>query len=194
MFRKVNHVFRPNHRAPDHGSRSSSSSSSTRDYHSACTVRLVRSTSMLVIGEKPAAADLTSSLKRSKSSVSIESTCYYYQHWRREDQIWLCSRNQNCLEYLEELVALRRQYTRHVNHLNSNESKASATLTKKRAPPPPKAAPAARARPSAPPLPTEENTLQYFDAVIASCDADRAHKPHADDGHADVDFIGTSEP
>ena len=45
-------------------------------------------------------------------------------------------------------------------------------------------------RPSAPPLPNEDDTLQYFDAVIDSCDADRARKPPVDDGNADVDFIG----
>lgn len=44
--------------------------------------------------------------------------------------------------------------------------------------------------PSAPPIPNEEDTLQFFDAVIASCDSERTRKPHADDGHADVDFIG----
>lgn len=45
-------------------------------------------------------------------------------------------------------------------------------------------------QPSAPPIPTEEDTLQFFDSVIASCDSERTRKPHVDDGHADVDFIG----
>lgn len=45
-------------------------------------------------------------------------------------------------------------------------------------------------QPSAPPIPSEEDTLQFFDAVIASCDAERTRKPHVDNGHADVDFIG----
>ena len=44
------------------------------------------------------------------------------------------------------------------------------------------------AKPSAPPVPNEENTLEFFDSVIASCDSEP--KPHIDDGHADVDFIG----
>ncbi|CAL8266487.1 unnamed protein product [Lota lota] len=189
MFRKVNNVFRPNHhghRAQDHGLRG------RQDYHNACTVRLVRSTSMLVIGEKTQTA-VNSSLKRSKSSVSIESTTALYYYQRQEDQIWLYSQNQNCLEYLEELVALRRQYTRSVNHLTSNELKASMSTKKKAAPPPPpEHAQTSSVRPSAPPFPNEDDTLQYFDAVIASCDADRARKPQADDGHADVDFIVAS--
>ncbi|CAL8387873.1 uncharacterized protein C13orf42 [Gadus morhua] len=189
MFKKVNNVFRPNyhgHRAHEHGLRS------RQDYHNACTVRLVRSTSMLVIGEKTQTAP-NSTLKRSKSSVSIESTTALYYYQRQEDQIWLYSQNQNCLEYLEELVALRRQYTRSVHDLTSSELKASVS-TKKRAapPPPPKHAQRSSVRPSAPPFPNEDDTLQYFDAVIDSCDADRARKPPADDGNADVDFIVAS--
>lgn len=131
MFRKINNVFRPNqhgHKAQDGGFRSE------KDYHNACTVRLVRSTSMLVVGEKTQATT-SSTLKRSKSSVSIESTLYYYQ--RQEDRIWLYSQNQNCLEYLEELVALRRQYTKSVSNLKSNEAKATVSYKKKPAPPPP---------------------------------------------------------
>ncbi|KAM4595853.1 uncharacterized protein C13orf42 [Polymixia lowei] len=183
MFRKINNVFRPNHhghKPGDGGFRS------TQDYHNACTVRLVRSTSMLVIGEKTQATG-SSTLKRSKSSLSIESTTALYYYQRQEDRIWLYSQNQNCLEYLEELVALRRQYTRSVNNLKSNNTVSSK---KKPAPPPPtKDAQIPRNAPSAPPIPNEEDTLQFFDEVIASCDPEPLRKPHVDDGHADVDFI-----
>lgn len=47
-----------------------------------------------------------------------------------------------------------------------------------------------RAKPSAPPVPSEEATLRFFDAVIAGCDGEPLRKPYVDDGHADVDFIG----
>ncbi|XP_056145857.1 uncharacterized protein C13orf42 [Lampris incognitus] len=187
MFRKINNVFRPNqqgHKAGDGRYRSE------QDYHNACTVRLVRSTSMLVIGEKAQVDQVNSPLKRSQSSVSIESTAALYYYQRQEDRIWLYSQNQNCLEYLEELVALRRQYTRSVNNLTSNEAEATLSSRKKPAPPPPtKDAQISRAKPSAPPVPSEEDTLQFLDAVIASCDSESVHKPHVDDGHADVDFI-----
>lgn len=133
MFRKINNVFRPNHGGQK--GRDDGGFRSEQDYHSACTVRLVRSTSMLVVGEKTQAA-VGSTLKRSKSTVSIESTLYYYQ--RQEDRIWLYSQNQNCLEYLEALVALRRQYTKSVNDLKSNDTKATVSSKKKPAPPPPK--------------------------------------------------------
>lgn len=129
-------MFRPNH----HGHRGLDGGGggggfrSEQDYHKACTVRLVRSTSMLVVGEKTQAA-VGSTLKRSKSTVSIESTFYYYQ--RQEDRIWLYSQNQNCLEYLEALVALRRQYTKSVIDLKSNDTKATVSSKKKPAPPRP---------------------------------------------------------
>ncbi|XP_041807385.1 uncharacterized protein C13orf42 [Chelmon rostratus] len=189
MFRKINNVFRPNH--PAHRGRDGGGCRSEQDYHSACTVRLVRSTSMLVVGERAQTA-AGSTLKRSKSTVSIESTLYYYQ--RQEDRIWLYSQNQNCLEYLEALVALRRQYTKSVSDLKSNDAKATVS-SRKPAPPPPKEnkeEPISRAKPSAPPVPDEEDTLQFFDAVIASCDSEPLRKPYADDGHADVDFIVAS--
>ncbi|XP_005733916.1 uncharacterized protein C13orf42 [Maylandia zebra] len=191
MFRKINNVFRPNH----HGQRGrdgggGSGCREEQDYHNACTVRLVRSTSMLVVGEKTQAA-AGSTLKRSKSTVSIESTLYYYQ--RQEDRIWLYSQNQNCLEYLEALVALRRQYMKSVSDLKGTDAKATVSSKKKPAPSPPKKeGPISRAKPSAPPVPTEDDTLQFFDAVIASCDSEPLRKPYKDDGHADVDFIVAS--
>ncbi|KAL6101059.1 uncharacterized protein ACO6RY_08071 [Pungitius sinensis] len=189
MFKKINNAFRPNH----HGLRGQGGGGGIRseqDYHSACTVRLVRSTSMLVVGEKTRTAG-GSTLKRSKSTVSIESTLYYYQ--RQEDRIWLYSQNQNCLEYLEALVTLRRQYTQSVSDLKSNHSKTTVSSKKRAAPPPPtKEQPISRAKPSAPPVPSEEATLQFFDAVIAGCDSEPLRKPYLDDGHADVDFIVAS--
>lgn len=126
MFRKINNVFRPNH----HGHRGRDGASGDGlDYHSACTVRLVRSTSMMVVGERSRAA-ASSTLKRSKSTVSIESTlCYRH---RQEDMVWLYSQNRNCLEYLEALVALRRRYTKIVSDCKSSDAK------KMPAPPPSK--------------------------------------------------------
>ncbi|KAK5618486.1 hypothetical protein CRENBAI_017341 [Crenichthys baileyi] len=186
MFRKLNNAFRPNH----HGPRGRDDVRLQDNYHNACTVRLVRSTSMLVVGEKSHSSE-GSTLKRSKSSVSIESTLYYYQ--RQEDRIWLYSQNQNCLEYLEALVALRRQYTKSVSDLKSNDARAAAFPKKKPAPSPPKLEePISGAKPSRPPVSIEEDTLQFFDEVIASCDSELLRKPYRDNGHADVDFIVAS--
>lgn len=217
MFRKLNKVFRPNHqgqRGRDGGS--THGSRSEQDYHSACTVRLVRSTSLLVVGQR-SQATVGSPLKRSRSTVSVESDLYCYQ--RKEDRIWLYSQSRDCLEYLEALVELRRKYCQTVGDFQRSEAKASASLKKKPPPPPPgKEEPvriwnqfcraateepetaivspqlfqpqAPRTRAPEPSVPDEEDTLRYLDAVIAGCESEAQHKPYTDDGHEDVDFIG----
>ncbi|XP_036400737.1 uncharacterized protein C13orf42-like [Megalops cyprinoides] len=184
MLRKINAVFRPNNGQKCRGGFRS------EDYHNACTVKLVRSTSMLVVGERRQRT-VDSTLKRSKSSVNVESTTALYYYHRQEDRIWLYSQNQDCLKYLEDLVALRRQYTNSVNNLKSKEPKATVSSKKKPPPPPPRNSQAqtSRAKGTAPPIPTEEDTLEFFDAVIASCDPEPKRKSNVDDGHADVDFI-----
>ncbi|XP_030643388.1 uncharacterized protein C13orf42 [Chanos chanos] len=182
MFRKINAVFRPNH--------GQQRSRSRDDYHNASTVRLVRSTSMLVVGESRV-TQRDSTLKRSVSAVSLETSTALFYYQSREDRVWLYSQNQSCLEYLQDLVALRRQYTRSMTDLKNRERKESVTGKKKPAPKPPqhKVSQTSRPEPSAPPAPSEEDTLQFFDAVIASCDPEPTRKPFIDDGHADVDFI-----
>ncbi|KAJ8397941.1 hypothetical protein AAFF_G00432880 [Aldrovandia affinis] len=188
MLKKINAVFRSNN-----GQRCRDGFKS-EDYHNACTVKLVRSTSMLVVGESRQKIS-DSTLKRSKSSVSIESTTALYYYHRQEDRIWLYSQNRDCLQYLEDLVALRRQYTNNVNHLNSKEAKATVSSKKKPPPPPPPArhaqynAQTSKTKATAPPIPSEEDTLEFFDSVIASCDQEPKRKANLDDGHADVDFI-----
>lgn len=128
MFRKLHNVFRPN----DPGRKGRDLwSRSEQEYHSACTVRLVRSTSVLLVGEQTPKA--TSTLKRSKSTVSVESSSHLWQ--RQGDEMW--SHSQNHLEYLEALVDLRRQYTKSMSDFSQNCSKATVTSKKKRAPPPP---------------------------------------------------------
>lgn len=125
MFKKINAVFRPNH---GHRSR--------EDYHNACTVKLVRSTSMLVVGEKSGVGK-SSTLKRSVSAVSMESSTALYYYHSREDRVYLYSQNQNCLEYLQELVALRRQYTKSISDLKNVERQETVSSKKKPAPQPP---------------------------------------------------------
>ncbi|XP_017326322.1 uncharacterized protein C13orf42 [Ictalurus punctatus] len=174
MFKKINAVFRPS-RDP----------SAREDYHSACTVKLVRSASMLAVGERNR-AHRDSTLKRSASAISVQSSTALYYYHSREERVWFYSQNQECLEYLQELVALRRRYTKSVSDLKQGERRAQTSSKKKPAPQPPQHI---NPQPSAPPIPSEEDTLQFFDAVIASCDSERTRKPHVDDGHADVDFI-----
>ncbi|XP_061698273.1 uncharacterized protein C13orf42 [Syngnathoides biaculeatus] len=177
MFRKINHVFRPNH--PGQRERDGLGP----DYHSACTVRLVRSTSMLLVGEGTRCSGGTS-LKRSKSTVSVESTsCDYH---RQEDRVWLHSHEQNCLEYLQALAALRRRYTKNASDLSRGDAEPPVSSEKDDKKPVP------RANPSALPVPNLEDALHFLDEVIASCDGEPQRKADMDDGNADVDFIVAS--
>lgn len=135
MFRKFNNVFRPNHQGQrGRAGGSAAVSGSLQDYHSACTVRLVRSSSVLVVGQR-GQAPVGSALKRSKSTVSIESDLYCYR--RQEDRVWLYAQSRNCLEYLEALVELRRTYDQTVGEFKRSEAEATASLNKKPPPPPP---------------------------------------------------------
>ncbi|XP_076857553.1 uncharacterized protein C13orf42 [Brachyhypopomus gauderio] len=185
MFKKLNAVFRPNH-----GPRSRDGVGSQEDYHRACTVKLVRSTSMLVVGENRRTQQ-DSTLKRSFSAVSVESSTALYYYQSREDRVWIYYQNQNCLEYLQELVALRRQYTKTVSDLKCGQRHGTAARKKNPAPQPPGPKPGQHLspEPTAPPIPNEVDTLQFFDAVIASCEPEPTSKPHLDNGHADVDFV-----
>lgn len=135
MIRKLNDVFRPNHQGQKgRGGGVAGVSRSEQDYHSACTVRLVRTTSVLVVGQRSQAA-VGSTLKRSKSTVSVESNPCCYR--RQEDRIWLYSQSRDCLEYLEALVELRRKYRQTVGDFKRSEAEATASLKKKPAPAPP---------------------------------------------------------
>ncbi|KAG5852668.1 hypothetical protein ANANG_G00065020 [Anguilla anguilla] len=145
---------------------------------------------MLVVGETQQQIS-DSTLKRSKSSVDIESATALQYYHRQEDRIWLYSQNRDCLQYLEDLVALRRQYKNNVSHLNSKGRKATISSKKKLPPIPPSSRreKTSKTKATAPPIPNEEDTLEFFDSVIASCDLEPKRKPNLDNGHADVDFI-----
>ncbi|KAK6485680.1 hypothetical protein HHUSO_G11521 [Huso huso] len=193
MLKKINAVFRPNHSQKKQDSQAHGGN----DKNKACAVRLVRSTSMLIVGETRQKT-IVSSLKRSRSSVSIESTAVYF--YRQEDRIWLYSRTQDCLQYLEDLMVLRRQYVNSVNNLKTAGKKAdlatdSANTSKSKGKPPPPPPPDQHEKVTkAPPVPDEVDTLEYFDSIVASFDSEKKSKAHLDDGHADVDFVGKSYP
>ncbi|KAK1169977.1 hypothetical protein AOXY_G8902 [Acipenser oxyrinchus oxyrinchus] len=192
MLKKINAVFRPNHSQKKQDGQAHGGN----DKNKACAVRLVRSTSMLIVGETRQ-KNMESSLKRSRSSVSIESTAFYF--YRQEDRIWLYSRTQDCLQYLEDLMALRRQYVNSVNNLKTAGKKTdfatdSANASKPKGKPPPPPPPdqhekAVKTKAKAPPVPDEVDTLEYFDSIVASFDSEKKNKAHLDDGHADVDFV-----
>ncbi|KAJ8351922.1 hypothetical protein SKAU_G00233980 [Synaphobranchus kaupii] len=79
--------------------------------------------------------------------------------------------------------------------MNIKDPKATVSSKKKSPPPPPPARhkQTSKTKATAPPIPNEVDTLEFFDSVIASCDLEPNRKPNLDDGHADVDFIGKCE-
>lgn len=76
-------------------------------------VRLIRSSSMYVVGDH--GEKFSESLKKYKSTSSMDTSLYYLQ--QEGDRAWMYSRTQDCLQYLQELLALRRKYLSSLNDL-----------------------------------------------------------------------------
>ncbi|XP_060689242.1 uncharacterized protein C13orf42 [Hemiscyllium ocellatum] len=187
MLKKLNSMFRP------HEERKLIEPRGNEEWQrEECEIRLVRSTSLYLTGE--CHQNLGSSLKRSKSDVSVHSTLY---NITAEDPVWMLSRTQDCLQYLQDLIVLRKQY-QPVSNLSkckengpdpcsastkpckSNKKWTASKHTSKK--------PKGESKPA--PMSTEAETLAYFDSVIAGFDQESKPKVHpADDTHIDVDFV-----
>lgn len=93
------------------------------------TVRLIRSSSMYVVGDH--GEKFSESLKKYKSPSSTDTSLSYLQ--QEGDRAWMYSRTQDCLQYLQELLALRKKYLssldglkpRRAHGLSSTSSKSS---------------------------------------------------------------------
>ncbi|XP_042189981.1 uncharacterized protein C13orf42 [Callorhinchus milii] len=196
MLKKLNSLFRP------HSERElSESGGEERWKRKESGVRLVRSTSLYLIGENDHKS--SSSLKRSKSSVSIETAVY---NFKEEDRAWMLSRTQDCLQYLQELIVLRQQY-RYINNLNhlkpsANKSQpppvpAKSSKPGKKQVSPKDSSKKTKEKSSSVPLSKEAETLEYLDSVIADFDQDNKCKvPITEYMNVDVDFdvaVSTSE-
>ncbi|OCT93057.1 uncharacterized protein C13orf42-like [Xenopus laevis] len=188
MFRKIHSVFHPNSCSRD-------LTEGNASYNGTLSpVRLVRSTSMYVVGG--GRQTFIESLKKYKSTTNIDSSgC----HYKDEDTAWLFAKTQDFLQYLQDLLALRKKYLSSLHHLRSatDYSTISTKSSKgeKRTLPPP----------SGNCKVSKENTRQhlnceildaiaYFDAVIAELDSERRIRaPIPDFKNEDVDFdVATS--
>lgn len=107
MFRKLHSIFNS---SPQRKAEVAESSYYDR---AAPTVRLIRSSSMYVVGDH--GEKFSESLKKYKSASSMDTSLYYLQH--EGDRAWMYSRTQDCLQYLQELLALRRKYLSSLNDL-----------------------------------------------------------------------------
>lgn len=105
MFKKIHSIFHPNsHRR------------NVTDDIPYCdgtgsAVRLIRSTSMYVLGGEQ--EKVCEPLKKCKSTTSIDS-CFQP---KEEDRDWMYSKTQDCLKYLQDLLALRKKYLDSINNL-----------------------------------------------------------------------------
>ncbi|XP_025062978.1 uncharacterized protein C13orf42 homolog [Alligator sinensis] len=192
MFRKIHSIFQPNsHRRnlvddiPCYDGTSSA-------------VRLIRSTSMYVLGEEQ--QKLSESLKKCKSTASIDSYVCFEQ--KEEDRAWMYSKTQDCLKYLQDLLALRKKYLASINDLKSMNAtnKISPVSTKSsktgKNPPPSSKQSSKISLEGKVPQPNSDvrEAIAYFDSVIAELDTERRRKiPATNLSNADVDFdVATS--
>lgn len=89
-------------------------------------VRLIRSSSMYVVGDH--GEKFSESLKKYKSTSSMDTSLYYLQ--QEGDRAWMYSRTQDCLQYLQELLALRKKYLSSLNDLKPKRTHCSSTSSK----------------------------------------------------------------
>ncbi|XP_053139947.1 uncharacterized protein C13orf42 homolog [Hemicordylus capensis] len=187
MFRKLHSIFRPNSRR-----RSLSDGIPTYD---GSAVRLIRSTSMYVLGGED--NSFSEPLKKSKSTTSIDSVACLQQ--KEEERAWMYSKTQDCLQYLQDLLALRKKYfesikdlktSDHTSEISTTSTKSSKTKKKPPAPPPPVQSFKVSAERKVSPLNSDvTEAIAYFDSIIAELDAERHRKIIVrDHPHVDVDF------
>ncbi|KAG8452804.1 hypothetical protein GDO86_004553 [Hymenochirus boettgeri] len=186
MLKKIQSVFHPNS-----CSRDLTGGNSCYD-GTISPVRLVRSTSMYVVGGGRQTS--RESLKKYKSTTNIQdSGCYY----KDEDTAWVFAKTQDCLEYLQDLLALRKKYLSCLHNLRSaNDYSPSSTKSsagQKNVPPQSREESKGNSKPS--PSCDILDAIAYFDAVIAGLDVEkkRIRDPGIYINSADVDFdVATS--
>ncbi|XP_034287884.1 uncharacterized protein C13orf42 homolog [Pantherophis guttatus] len=185
MFRKIHSIFHPNS--------SRSSLSDGIPAYDGSAVRLIRSTSMYALRDED--HTLIEPLKKSKSTTSLNSVACLQL---KEEKAWMYSKTQDCLQYLQDLLALRKKYLAGVKDLKALgrvpeisplPAKSSATTTKTQAPPPPKLTSKIPADRNGSQLSSDvTEAIAYFDSIIAKLEAERFHKVVRDHPHVDVDF------
>ncbi|XP_044300138.1 uncharacterized protein C13orf42 homolog [Varanus komodoensis] len=187
MFRKIHSIFHPS-------SPRRSLSNGIPTYNGSA-VRLIRSTSMYVLGGEE--HNFSEPLKKSKSTTSLDSTACF--QLKEDEKAWMYAKTQDCLQYLQDLLALRKKYLAGIKDLKSinraPEISPVSTKTSKTRKKPPAPSPSLQSSKTS----TERKVSQlnsdvieaiaYFDSIIAELDAERHRKIVVrDHWHADVDF------
>ncbi|XP_051846678.1 uncharacterized protein C13orf42 homolog [Antechinus flavipes] len=192
MFRKIHSIFHSNTQ------RKSLTDESPYYDGTSSTVRLIRSSSVYVVGGN--GEKFSESLKKYKSTTSIDTSMYYQQN--EEDQAWTYCRTQDCLQYLQELLALRKKYLNSLNELKASRSHGISSTSSKSS--------KGGKKPFAPLLLKEHKkiapkkatqlnadvveAIAFFDSIIAELETEKcARAPVAEPPNEDVDFdVATS--
>ncbi|XP_070263576.1 uncharacterized protein C13orf42 homolog [Myotis yumanensis] len=161
-------------------------------------VRLIRSSSMYVVGDH--GEKFSESLKKYKSTSSMDTSLYYLQ--QEGDRAWMYSRTQDCLQYLQELLALRKKYLSSLNDLkpkrahgcSSTSSKSSKGGKKAPGQPPSKEIKKATPKKYWQFSADVAEAIAFFDSIIAELDTEkRPRTAETDPPNEDVDFdVATS--
>ena len=97
-------------------------------YHGpSSAVRLIRSSSVYVVGDH--GEKFSESLKKYRSAGSMDPSLYYLQ--QEGDRAWMLSRTQDCLQYLQELLALRKKYLSSLNDLKPSRAPGVSSTSSK---------------------------------------------------------------
>lgn len=119
MFRKIHSILH-------HGPQRKAAAEGPYYTGASPTVRLIRSTSMYVVTdhfERP-----SESLKKYRSIHSMDTSLHYLQ---QEDRAWMYSRTQDCLQYLQELLALRKKYLSSLGDLRPRRTQGAGSTSSK---------------------------------------------------------------
>ncbi|XP_044141363.1 uncharacterized protein C13orf42 homolog [Bufo gargarizans] len=191
MLRKIQSALHPNSCSRD------LTEGSTTHNGSLSPVRLVRSTSMYVVGEGK--QTLAESLKKYKSTTNIEmSGCCYYKD---EDSAWLFAKTQDFLQYLQDLLALRKKYLASIHNLRCMTGTSDylpistkSTKAEKKSSQETRDVKVLKDNEKQNPNSDIMDAIAYFDSVIAELDTERRIRTAPSNfKHADVDFdVATS--
>ncbi|CAH6828807.1 Gm4131 [Phodopus roborovskii] len=119
MFRKIHSILH-------HGTQGKAAAEGPYYSGASPTVRLIRSSSMYVVGDHFEKS--SESLKKYRSTHSMDTSLHYLQ---QEDRAWMYSRTQDCLQYLQELLALRKKYLSSLSDLRSRRAQGAGSTSSK---------------------------------------------------------------
>lgn len=119
MFRKIHSILHHGHQGK---------AAAEGPYYAGANpnVRLIRSSSMYVVGDHFEKAG--ESLKKYRSTHSMDTSLHYLQ---QEDRAWMYSRTQDCLQYLQELLALRKKYLSSLADLRRRRAQGAGSTSSK---------------------------------------------------------------